>query len=389
MPEPMTREELHELVWSQPMRTLAKSMGISDVALAKRCRAAGIPVPPRGWWARKEAGKPVKVTPLPSPPFVLANYFPALEVEAAGAWGGWRQVGVDEAFPGPPVFRRLAPVVEEIRAAVRPIKVPDGLTSPHVIVARLLRQDAGRKPSTGSSSYFFERNSRKFDTPIQQRRLRILSSLFNEFERLGCKISGSTHAGEKFSISVGGSWIYILFGIEGGAFPTGFHRGGAKRANREQLRFDLVEHDDRKPPLQSWREDEGPLERRVTELVRALLVRVEEHTRRSMVEHHRWAGQDHERRIVEARRAAEQADIARLAREKAQAAARVEALIGGADALERAARIRRYVAAVQGVYVEAGASSGVELERWTAWALGQADLIDPVVSGAFLADLEL
>jgi hypothetical protein len=55
-----TREELHALVWSQPMRTLAKSRGISDVALAKQCRKAGVPVPPRGWWARKEAGKPVR-----------------------------------------------------------------------------------------------------------------------------------------------------------------------------------------------------------------------------------------------------------------------------------------------------------------------------------------
>lgn len=75
----MTREELHAQVWSQPMRTLAKSMGISDVALAKRCRAADVPVPPRGWWARKAAGKRVKVEPLPPLPFALANYFPARE----------------------------------------------------------------------------------------------------------------------------------------------------------------------------------------------------------------------------------------------------------------------------------------------------------------------
>ncbi len=51
----MTREELYELVWSQPTRTVAKSMGISDVALAKQCRKANVPVPPRGWWARKQS----------------------------------------------------------------------------------------------------------------------------------------------------------------------------------------------------------------------------------------------------------------------------------------------------------------------------------------------
>lgn len=69
----MTREELHKQVWSRPMRTLAASMGISDVALAKRCRTANVPVPPRGWWAKKEAGKAVKIEPLPPLPFAMAS----------------------------------------------------------------------------------------------------------------------------------------------------------------------------------------------------------------------------------------------------------------------------------------------------------------------------
>lgn len=49
----MTREELYEQVSPQPMRTLAASMGISAIALAKRRKAANVPVPPRGWWAKK------------------------------------------------------------------------------------------------------------------------------------------------------------------------------------------------------------------------------------------------------------------------------------------------------------------------------------------------
>src|ERR1700722_16959891 len=53
----LTREDLYELVWSKPMRELAKDFGISDVALAKRCRGLGIPVPGRGYWARLDAGQ--------------------------------------------------------------------------------------------------------------------------------------------------------------------------------------------------------------------------------------------------------------------------------------------------------------------------------------------
>ena len=60
-----TREELYRLVWSEPLRTLAKRFGISDVALAKRCRAANIPLPGLGYWAKKEAGKKVFQPALP------------------------------------------------------------------------------------------------------------------------------------------------------------------------------------------------------------------------------------------------------------------------------------------------------------------------------------
>lgn len=44
----LSREDLYELVWSKPMADLAKDFGISDVALAKRCRRLGVPVPGRG-----------------------------------------------------------------------------------------------------------------------------------------------------------------------------------------------------------------------------------------------------------------------------------------------------------------------------------------------------
>lgn len=50
----LTRTELYELVWSEPMTKLAKRFGISDVGLAKACRRAGIPVPERGYWAKSQ-----------------------------------------------------------------------------------------------------------------------------------------------------------------------------------------------------------------------------------------------------------------------------------------------------------------------------------------------
>ena len=58
-PDPLTltREELYELVWSKPLVELAQDFGLSDVAVAKRCRKLGVPVPGRGYWARVAAGQ--------------------------------------------------------------------------------------------------------------------------------------------------------------------------------------------------------------------------------------------------------------------------------------------------------------------------------------------
>ena len=50
------REELYELVWSEPMVRLARRFAVTDVGLAKTCKRMGIPVPPRGYWRRKETG---------------------------------------------------------------------------------------------------------------------------------------------------------------------------------------------------------------------------------------------------------------------------------------------------------------------------------------------
>ncbi len=62
----LTRAELHEKVWATPMRTLAKEFGLSDVGLAKVCHKHNIPVPPGGYWRRKETGYKVSGPSLPA-----------------------------------------------------------------------------------------------------------------------------------------------------------------------------------------------------------------------------------------------------------------------------------------------------------------------------------
>ena len=63
----VTRKQLYDLVWSEPMLRLATRYGISNVGLAKICRKHDIPRPPRGYWAKKEFGKAPPQIKLPNP----------------------------------------------------------------------------------------------------------------------------------------------------------------------------------------------------------------------------------------------------------------------------------------------------------------------------------
>lgn len=47
-------EELKKLVWKIPRSTLAKQLGVSDKAIAKRCKLRGISQPSRGYWSKKQ-----------------------------------------------------------------------------------------------------------------------------------------------------------------------------------------------------------------------------------------------------------------------------------------------------------------------------------------------
>lgn len=53
----ITDDELQRLVWTKPTSLLAREFGVSDVAIGKRCKAAGISKPPLGFWRRVETGQ--------------------------------------------------------------------------------------------------------------------------------------------------------------------------------------------------------------------------------------------------------------------------------------------------------------------------------------------
>ena len=99
-----TREELYELVWSEPISKLAKRLGVSDRGLAKACSRGDIPVPPRGYWAKLQHRKKVIRPPLlPAkegvPGVVMIR--PPVPVETSPAGTASQHLGTGNARKGP------------------------------------------------------------------------------------------------------------------------------------------------------------------------------------------------------------------------------------------------------------------------------------------------
>lgn len=161
-----TRQDLLNKVWAQPVLKVAREIGVSDVALAKACRKASIPLPARGHWAIPENRRPKQPT-LPSVP---------------------------AEHPGRVVFSVLDP--EHRPVVVRPmtlqprIPVPDQLESPHRLVTVTLKALKRAKPTDGR---IHVSGASALDVSISpgqaDRAVRILDTLIKACEPLGMRWS--------------------------------------------------------------------------------------------------------------------------------------------------------------------------------------------------------
>lgn len=90
-PASVTREELYEQVWTDPMVTVAARYDVSGSFLARVCADLNVPRPPRGYWAQLEVGKAPAKPPLP-----------AVRVGEAVEWTRGRPIRRTVVAPGPP-----------------------------------------------------------------------------------------------------------------------------------------------------------------------------------------------------------------------------------------------------------------------------------------------
>ncbi|TXC66071.1 hypothetical protein FSC37_09490 [Piscinibacter aquaticus] len=118
---PLSREQLYELVWKEPMLHIAERLGVSSSYMARVCTELRVPRPPRGYWAQLEVGEAQE---RPSLPPALPGDVESWTVGSTIGTHRPRAVAVpesDKSVPGSRLRRKpVRDTSHELVAGVRP-----------------------------------------------------------------------------------------------------------------------------------------------------------------------------------------------------------------------------------------------------------------------------
>lgn len=138
----------------------------------------------------------------------------------------------------------------------------------------------------------------------------------------------------------------------------------------------------------TWQDDDGNrLESRIGEIAAALIVAGEAKFRRRLREDEERAEQERierDRKEAEARRERERRRLERIRELNEQ---RVSDLRASGELLRAARDLRALVAEVREAMVDRADVDTATLDAWASWALGEADALDPIISGQVLKHL--
>ncbi len=379
MTKTLTRTELYELVWTHPRSTLAKDLGISDVAIGKLCVRSHIPGPPQGYWARKAVGKAGRRPPLPI-------RLPGQSVEITFGDRGYSSWSMDEDLTEAIAAPEFAEQIDEqVTAAIRIIgKVTAcrDLSSPHGALKRVLDAEARRRQKSLEREWTFDKPH--FDGPQHQRQLRIFNSVARALTPVTAGLEvlnhdewvqgiGTLHF-LKMSLHFGGCRLELLI-IEP---DTSVHQRKAQNSKKVDATTLRVGTESSSLGVIEWADKPGEkLESQLPAIIRTLLERAE----LAMRDFAQFAYEQRVKRRVEIAKKRE-------AEERAREAERVEAIAANRRKVReriidlgqqhRAALDIREMVGVLSTHPELGPEGNPQFEDWIRLALDVADELDPL-----------
>lgn len=372
-------QDLQNFAWSAPMRELAGKVGLSDVGLKKLLKGHGVVTPPQGYWNKVLAGKPVPKCPKMPPrgPGERGS------VRVDGRFDGFLPAAALLSSSGPFASARVPEDLEALYRveleAIGQVTVPRKLDRVHRGLVAILKKEQQRREKAAENRWHWDEP--KFDSAVDQRRLRIFNAVFMALSRRGYDAAACGRDGKIEATVVIGD-TRVEFDIE----VAGAHRT-VRMSGREVPAKDL--------PISTplalliggnkecagetyWRDDAaGKLEAKLAEIVARLVAAGEASFRRGL--------KQAEEREEQWRRYQEKQRREEIERRNAK---RLEELRASGDLLRQAEDLRALVARVRSAVLAGLVDVGEErLREWERWASAEADRLDPLLSGQVLSHL--
>jgi hypothetical protein len=380
MTKNISREALYELVWSKPMTSVAKDLGISDVMLGKMCKEQLVPKPPRGYWTNLGSRKKRAVYVKPKLPdlfqknndfnqWVLDDY----KLRESLRTDKFEPEDLNDPVrePPPPFMETLLEFRERMSGVMPVLPNMEAFKVMHPLIraineADLQLEEAHKKDRWAPSPQFRRLQGRK--------QLRLFNVFVSCFQVLG------------FEPSVRGR-KYLVFSARVFDLPKKFnvflkHYNPSaaemrrfKTTKRTTYCFAWTEDDEEVTQGKNYYEFEELSAETVKTVVLDLLVKKEEMYRRSVFFEYSYNLRAHNEAIEIKQRRAEMLDKLKEQAKVQLMETRTKLLRQAIEQMHYADQIRNLINAVK----EKSSNQVVskELDRWAAWAVEQAEAIDP------------
>lgn len=338
------RDQLYDMVWSEPLTVLSKRFGYSDVGFAKSCRALDIPIPPRGYWAKRAAGKAPPRPSLPKRPTQEEDrFFPR------------------EPTPQKELDQRAVDAAERKRLVLRIAAETDPASKLDDLSVKT-RESLKRVPDYVGGRGLRTSGIGCLDIEVSEAQIGRAVAIADRIVKIAKRHGASVQPKE------GRFFCYFVLAGERFAFRITEHT--KERPGRNSYRqTDYAPTGELSVTIdrERWRDAPGkPLEDQVSAVVAGLLMELKrtQRVRRQQAE-------------AEVRRHREEVRAAAEERKRLAELRRVEALLKDCEQWHEAARLRGYIAAKQASMLAAGKPPEA-VQAWVDWAREQANLLDPL-----------
>jgi hypothetical protein len=370
-PQRLTRAELYEQVWTEPMATLGPKLGLSDTGLRKVCARHHIPTPPRGYWAKVAVGQRIKRPPLLKLSAAMRGneeMVISFKQSPRPAPMDLDQVVVDDHTPAG--IRRRFEAAPENRIVMSDIlEHPHALVGSSVVLLRKAKVDEDLRLRTRGMKCV----ALKVSLSAVDRALRLYDALFKALEARGHRVELVTKDGEPTTVvHVDGETVRLEIQehvtrteVPPLTPPAGWY---VKRyVWQASGRLSLILTESYLNVRSKWRDG---ARQQLHEMLNDVVVGIGQaadamKARREAVER-----AQRERLAAEATR---REDEERVRRERS----RVRALQHDVRCLQQSLAVRDYVEAMRAAVDAAELPPDHELFAWLAWAERHADLLDP------------